>query len=33
MLELRENEAGVLVKIKVQPKASKNELEGVQGDA
>ncbi|KJS84707.1 MAG: hypothetical protein JM58_10315 [Peptococcaceae bacterium BICA1-8] len=33
MLELRENEAGLLVKIKVQPKASKNEIKGVQGDA
>lgn len=33
MLELRENEAGIFVKVKVQPRASKNELKGVHGDA
>lgn len=33
MLYLKENEAGLYVKIKVQPKASKNEIKGLQGDA
>lgn len=33
MLEIKENDAGLLVKIKVQPRASKNEIKGIQGDA
>lgn len=33
MLELRENEEGIFIKIKVQPKASKNEIKGLQGNA
>ncbi|MDN5322293.1 MAG: uncharacterized protein PWQ67_747 [Clostridia bacterium] len=30
---MKENEAGLLVKIKVQPRASKNEIKGIQGNA
>lgn len=33
LLELRENEKGLFVKLIIQPRASKNELKGVQGDA
>lgn len=32
-MEIRENEEGIFIKIKVQPKASKNEIKGLQGDA
>ncbi|MFZ7103192.1 MAG: DUF167 domain-containing protein [Peptococcaceae bacterium] len=33
MLDLKVNEKGVYVKIKVQPRASKNEIKGIHGDA
>ncbi|MGI6225339.1 MAG: DUF167 domain-containing protein [Peptococcales bacterium] len=33
MIELKENDNGLLIKIKVQPRASKNEIKGVQGNA
>jgi len=33
LFDLRESEEGLLVKIKVQPKASKNEIKGIQDDA
>lgn len=33
LLFLKQNEKGVLVKIKVQPRASKNEIKGIYGDA
>lgn len=33
MIEIRENKQGVFFKIKVQPRASKNEVAGLVGDA
>jgi len=33
LLEIKENEEGIFIKIRVQPKASKNEIKGLQGDA
>lgn len=33
LLKIKETETGVILKIKVQPKASKNEIKGLQGDA